>query len=941
MSFPVGSLVRARGREWVVLPESDDDMVVLRPLGGTEDEVTGIYLPLEPVEPARFDLPDPAQVGDHRSCRLLRDAVRLSSRAGAGPFRSFARIAVEPRPYQLVPLLMALKLDPVRLLIADDVGIGKTIEACLVARELLDRGEVRRIAVLCPPHLAEQWQKELSDKFRLDAELVLPSTASRLERPCHVGQSLFELYPHVVVSLDFIKSDRRRHEFARTCPELVIVDEAHTCAFGYEGRGGRHQRQQLLRQLTADSTRHLILVTATPHSGKEETFRSLLSLLDPDFAHLPEDLTGSQNEPHRRRLAAHFVQRRRADIRYFMHTDTPFPAREEREETYALSPEYRRLFERVLQYSRETVIDPAGGQRRRRVQWWSVLALLRSIGSSPAAAAATLRNRTPTADAETAEDVDELGRRLVFDIDSEDQAEGLDVIPGSDPGEETSDTGRTRRRLLEMAREAEQLTGEKDAKLLKAVQLVKELLQDGYRPILFCRFIPTAEYVARELRQRLPKDVEVVAVTGTLPPADREARVLDLAQATRRVLVCTDCLSEGINLQDDFDAVMHYDLSWNPTRHEQREGRVDRYGQPRSTVRVLTYYGTDNPIDGMVIDVLIRKHQTIRSSLGISVPVPVETDTIIEAIFESLLMREQAGSTQPLLPGLDAYLQPRRDDLHRQWEDAANRERRSHTMFAQEPIAGMVEEVARELDAVRAAVGSANDVAAFTIEALRAHKAVVAQTGKRIRVHLAEAPRALRDALGNSETFAAQFELPVEDGVLYLDRTHPIVEGLATYVLDTALDPIASSIAHRAGAIRTTAVTRRTTLLLVRFRYDIVTRQGEDEQTQLAEEICILAFTGAPVSAAWLDAQMAEALLHAEPDANIHREQASAFVQRVVEGFDAIRSHLDAEAQRRAMALLEAHRRVRLVAHMRGVSYRVEPQLPPDVLGIYVYLPVT
>ena len=339
MSFPVGSLVRARGREWVVLPESDDDMVVLRPLGGTEDEVTGIYLPLEPVEPARFDLPDPAQVGDHRSCRLLRDAVRLSSRAGAGPFRSFARIAVEPRPYQLVPLLMALKLDPVRLLIADDVGIGKTIEACLVARELLDRGEVRRIAVLCPPHLAEQWQKELSDKFRLDAELVLPSTASRLERPCHVGQSLFELYPHVVVSLDFIKSDRRRHEFARTCPELVIVDEAHTCAFGYEGRGGRHQRQQLLRQLTADSTRHLILVTATPHSGKEETFRSLLSLLDPDFAHLPEDLTGSQNEPHRRRLAAHFVQRRRADIRHFMHTDTPFPAREEREETYALSPE--------------------------------------------------------------------------------------------------------------------------------------------------------------------------------------------------------------------------------------------------------------------------------------------------------------------------------------------------------------------------------------------------------------------------------------------------------------------------------------------------------------------------------------------------------------------------------------------------------------------------
>jgi hypothetical protein len=112
MPFAVGSLVKARGREWVVLPESTDDLLVLRPLGGTDAEVAGVYLPLEHVEPARFDLPDPARVGDYRSARLLRDAVRLGFRSSAGPFRSFARLAFEPRPYQLVPLLMALKLDP-------------------------------------------------------------------------------------------------------------------------------------------------------------------------------------------------------------------------------------------------------------------------------------------------------------------------------------------------------------------------------------------------------------------------------------------------------------------------------------------------------------------------------------------------------------------------------------------------------------------------------------------------------------------------------------------------------------------------------------------------------------------------------------------------------------------------------------------------------------
>src|SRR5882672_4510010 len=117
MSFAIGSLVKARGREWVVLPESEGDWLMLRPLGGTEEEETGVLTSLEKVEPAQFDLPNPNQLGDHLSCRLLRDAVRLGFRSSAGPFRSFAKINVEPRPYQLVPLIMALKLDPVHILI--------------------------------------------------------------------------------------------------------------------------------------------------------------------------------------------------------------------------------------------------------------------------------------------------------------------------------------------------------------------------------------------------------------------------------------------------------------------------------------------------------------------------------------------------------------------------------------------------------------------------------------------------------------------------------------------------------------------------------------------------------------------------------------------------------------------------------------------------------
>jgi hypothetical protein len=347
MTYAVGSLVRARGREWIVLPESlpAEQLLVLRPLGGTDDEITGIYTPLELVEPATFELPDPRRdLGNARAAHLLVDALRLGFRAGAGPFRCLARIAVEPRPYQLVPLLMALQLDPVRLLIADDVGVGKTIEALLIARELLDRGEIHRIAVLCPPHLAEQWQRAMNDLFHLGAVLVLAGTAARLERDLPPGELIFEHHPVTVVSMDYIKSERRCHAFLRACPELVIVDEAHTCTSGQAG--GNQRRHDLLRQLAAAPERHLLLVTATPHSGDEANFRSLITLLDPELTQLPADLGGDANRKHRERLARHLVQRRRGDLQRFHGQDTPFPRRESAEEHYTLARPYRDLLDR-------------------------------------------------------------------------------------------------------------------------------------------------------------------------------------------------------------------------------------------------------------------------------------------------------------------------------------------------------------------------------------------------------------------------------------------------------------------------------------------------------------------------------------------------------------------------------------------------------------------
>lgn len=937
MRFETGSLVSARDREWIVQGESTEDLLVLRPVGGTEHETTGIYLPLEPeVKLAQFDLPSPDDLGDYNSAQLLRDAVQLTFRSTAGPFRSFGKLGFQPRPYQLVPLIVALRQDPVRILIADDVGIGKTVESCLIAKELIERREARRLAVLCPPHLAQQWHEELKEKFNIEAQVVLPSTVRKLERECSYDESIFDIYPHVIVSIDFIKSDRRKDDFIRACPELVIVDEAHAAAYGGQMSSSQHRRHELLKRLAEDTARHLILVTATPHSGKEEAFRSLLRLLSDKFVDLPADLSGDHNRKNRELVAAYFVQRKRPDIEKYLGTNTHFPIRTGREEPYILSEDYRILFARVLNFTREFVSIDGEKTHRQRVRWWAALGLLRALSSSPAAAVATLRSRASAAETTTIEDADERGRLETFDSEDIDDA-ASDQTPGADIREEASSS-----KLHEFARAAEQLfSAKQDTKLARATAVVKELLDESFSPIIFCRFVATAPYVAEHLSKTLANNVQVKWVTGELTPAEREEAIAAFDREKPRVLVATDCLSEGINLQDCFNAVIHYDLAWNPTRHEQREGRADRFGQTSKEVRVVTIYGKDNQIDGIVLDILLQKQKSIRNDLGVSIPIPVDADSVVEAIFEGLLLRGETvtSSNQETLPGFDEYFKPRREEVHRKWDEAAEREKRSRAVFAQHAI--KVEEVACEVESIEAATGSAR-LPAFIESASKACGGFVTDKGRdRFELDLTESPLALRDILPEPRKYQITFNSELNDTAQFLHRTHPISEALATYVFNSALDRFENGMARRCGVIRMDSVDKRTTLLLLRLRFQISFKLSGIEQTILAEQCGNLLFQGAPSAPSWVENEELLALLYsAAPKQNTSIEQSKEFIGKVIAEWPGLRPSVEEYAKREAASLYDSHLRVRrTLSEKLGRSLRVDA-LSPDVLGIYIYLPV-
>ena len=209
VEFNPGTLVKIRGREWILEACDIEDCIKLRPLGGTDSDVQIIMPSIEDIEleSATFPVPDSSKPGSYSSALLLRNALRLKLTNAAGPFRSLGHVAVEPRSYQLVPLLMALKQNPVRLLIADDVGIGKTIEAGLIVKELLERGEITKFIVLCSPHLVEQWVTELKEHFNIDAVGITARSIKTLGKEVPPTMMFFDHYPASVISLDYIKAD--------------------------------------------------------------------------------------------------------------------------------------------------------------------------------------------------------------------------------------------------------------------------------------------------------------------------------------------------------------------------------------------------------------------------------------------------------------------------------------------------------------------------------------------------------------------------------------------------------------------------------------------------------------------------------------------------------------------------------------------------------------
>lgn len=628
--FSPGAVIKARNRLWRV-DDVQESVLTATAIDG-EAIQRRFYLPFEAIKPGKLESPDPDRLGNPASQDLLLRAYRLSLLHGSAPLLSLQRSSVIPTNYQLVPIVMALDSPKVRLLVADDVGMGKSIEAGLVITELMARHRAQRILLVLPANLRQQWKDAMSYFFHVDFRIISTQHRREMERQLPAGANPWEFYDRLITSVDYAKSPGIKNQILEQSWDLVLFDEAHQEAKPHQGSADQTvdmDRWKLAEELSSKA-QHVLFLTATPHNGYTDSFASLLRMLN------PEVVEGPVHDPRILKNLAkkHVCQRRRKDVEQWFKAEgrkSPFPIRDQDEVIIDLTETEERVLESVENYGQDILKAAEAMKRGAFFARWTVMHFHKRALSSPAALRQSLKNRQKALLQKlkgqgTQEELsipETVAKATVIDEDpgerftDEEASERVDrqlFVEGSAIEHELS----TVRDLLERA---QAITPAKDSKLQRLLKTeLRARLKDAPKVIIFTRYLDTLNYLEEQIgKSELYKDCKVVTLYGDLNEPQRREKFSDFERTKKAVMVATDCISEGINLQHACSQVIHYELPWNPNRLEQRNGRVDRFGQPKEKVYIRTLVMND-ALDVTILKVLVEKSNEIRDEFGFAPP---------------------------------------------------------------------------------------------------------------------------------------------------------------------------------------------------------------------------------------------------------------------------------------------------------------------------------
>jgi SNF2 family DNA or RNA helicase len=622
--YEIGQKLRIRNRLWEVREARPQEYVTLLKVSGFEaDNKTQERTFIDKAE--QIELIKPAKlkwhIGQPSLWKALHDAFFLSMHHGSEKLLSLERGRVTIEEYQLDPVIKALSLPRQRLLIADDVGLGKTIEAGLILMELLARGRADRILIVTPASLQDQWADEMFDKFGLEFDIFDSTRVAELQGYLPRGANPWSYKNRIITSIDYVKRDDIKRALRNICWHLVIIDEAHYLAEG--GFGSEIQRTERSRfgEFIADANRSdsLILLTATPHNGYSRSFYSLIRLLDKFI--LPEEgkIEKSQIEPVLVRRIKGEVDNADGTKRFKSRKVNPI-------EVKFASEAESDLYSAVVKYC-ERQWKQAQKEAGKEAVGFAMTVLKKRMLSCLEALKISLANRLNNLSTEII-DIN-VKRGLIADYKAgvpltETQLERVenDLLTCPLDPKEVEAEKKVLERLLA---KAEKIPPDQDSKALTLLEKINEIISQSpnEKVIIFTEYRDTLRFLAGYDREGqhydgfLEKNGYKGKITQLYGGMSREQRLKAekyFNSKEIRLLIATDAASEGLNLQKNCHIIIHNEFPWNPNRLEQRNGRIDRWGQSKD-VEIFNLHLVDT-FESEILEILKEKMRKIFDELG-------------------------------------------------------------------------------------------------------------------------------------------------------------------------------------------------------------------------------------------------------------------------------------------------------------------------------------
>ncbi|KPI52020.1 hypothetical protein KW94_10625 [Clostridioides difficile] len=622
--------------------------------------VQGNMLPKIDNEDFSPDEPDKlkAFINSYKWSSVARINATLEDVNLTAPWQS----SVQIEDYQLYPVLKSLAMPRVSLLLADDVGLGKTIEAGLIVSELIARNRVKRVLVICPASLQLQWKEELKDKFHLDFEVIDRKKTFDIQRTMGINSNPWAIYPRIITSMDYLRQPDVQQAFKTATQsmegniegklpwQMLIVDEAHN--FAPSGMGTNTQRYEMLRELSLNFE-HKLFLTATPHNGYTHSFTGLLELLDPVRFEQKTELE-SKDQNH---IETVMVRRLKRDLN--TSRNKRFVKRYVESIDINLNKEEKELFEALREYrSAGQKLLAKKEKREKHIGEFLFKLLTKRLLSGSYAFACTWWQHVAGMDETELSSFNELE----YAKDRVDNAIDDDIEKEQREEEAVRKTGAWLTQYKEELKDEIKLVSnvltnmglgkenirkdvstwnkfQNESKWDNLITWINNNLKEGKtfksdeRVIIFTEYKQTLAYLIERFRKLGIQEPVIDMLYGGMTSEKRQEIKERFNDPTTplKILLATDAASEGVNLQTGCRYIFHYDVPWNPMRMEQRNGRVDRHGQYRDVY--IHHFNSKDDEDMQFLSRIVQKVDQVREDLG---SVGQVLDRMIETHFDSV-----------------------------------------------------------------------------------------------------------------------------------------------------------------------------------------------------------------------------------------------------------------------------------------------------------------